>query len=106
MRTQTSFTRAWAAAGEPFVENTMRPLHTIFRRIGWLYHSLAGPDSDLGCTVDVHLALVDAVTNRRVDAALEASDQLIAFVDSMFDVFEREIQPAMLDCSVVEFEKA
>ena len=95
-----------AAAGEPFVENTMRPLHTIFRRIGWLYHSIAGPDSDLGRTVDVHLTLVDAVTNRRVEAALEASDQLIAFVDSMFDVLEREIEPAMLDCSVVEFEKA
>ena len=95
-----------AAAGEPFVESTLRPLHTIFRRIGWLYHSQTTAEHDLRRTVDVHLALLDAVTNRRVDAALEASDQLIEFVDSMFDVLEREIEPAMLDCSVADFERA
>ena len=82
-----------SAAGEPFVESTLRPLHTIFRRIGWLYHSQTTAEHDLRRTVDVHLALLDAVTNRRVDAALEASDQLIEFVDSMFDVLEREIEP-------------
>ncbi len=95
-----------AAAGEPFVENTLRPLHTIFRRIGWLYHSLPGADHDLKRTVDVHLALLDAVSNRRVDTAMEASDRLIEFVDGMFDVLERGIQPALLDCSVTDFERA
>jgi DNA-binding GntR family transcriptional regulator len=30
-----------AAANEPFVESTLRPLHTIFRRLGWLYHSVS-----------------------------------------------------------------
>ena len=25
-----------ASAGEPFVESTLRPLHTIFRRLGWI----------------------------------------------------------------------
>jgi hypothetical protein len=29
-----------------------------------------------------------------------ASDALIDFVDSMFDVMEREIDPALLDCSL------
>ena len=91
-----------AAAGEPFVENTLRPLHTIFRRIGWLYHAQPSAEGNLMRTVDVHVALLDAVTNRRVDAALAASDQLIEFVDSMFDVLEREIEPAKLDCSVGE----
>ena len=95
-----------AAAGEPFVENTLRPLHTIFRRIGWLYHSQTRADSDLLKTVDVHLALLNAVTNRHSDAALEASDQLIEFVDSMFDVLEREIEPAMLDCSVADLARS
>src|ERR671912_1405288 len=28
-----------AVAGERFVEHTVRPLHTIFRRIGWLHHT-------------------------------------------------------------------
>ena len=27
-----------AVAGEPFLEHTVRPLHTIFRRIGWVHH--------------------------------------------------------------------
>ena len=93
------------AAAEPFVENTLRPLHTTFRRIGWLYHSLAGAENNLTKTVDVHLALLDAVTNRRAQAALEASDQLIAFVDSMFAVLEREVEPSMLDSSVVDLER-
>jgi DNA-binding GntR family transcriptional regulator len=89
-----------AAASEPFVESTLRPLHTIFRRIGWLYHSKVPAGLSLHKTVDVHLALLDAVAHRHVDAAIAASDELIDFVDSMFDVLEREIDPALLDCSL------
>ena len=40
-----------AAAGEPFLEHTLRPLHTIFRRIGWIYHSWVRPDDGLGRTL-------------------------------------------------------
>jgi len=89
-----------AAASEPFVESTLRPLHTIFRRIGWLYHSKVPAGSSLLRTVDVHLVLLDAVANRHVDAAIAASDELIDFVDSMFDLLEREIDPVLLDCSL------
>lgn len=95
-----------AAAGEPFVENTLRPLHTIFRRIGWLYHTQVPPKDGLFRTVDVHLALIDAVANCHVDAAITASDELTDFVDSMFDVLEREIDPSLLDCSLDSFEGA
>ena len=89
-----------SAASEPFVENTLRPLHTIFRRIGWLYHTQVPAGTSLLKTIDVHLALIDAVANRHVDAAIAASDELIDFVDSMFDLLEREIDPSMLDCSL------
>lgn len=92
------------AAGEPFVENTLRPLHTIFRRIGWLFHSQTSAGTDLLPTVDAHLAVLDAVTNRHVDAAIEASDTLISFVDSTFDTLEREIDPARLDCSIGDLQ--
>jgi DNA-binding FadR family transcriptional regulator len=78
-------------------------LHTIFRRIGWLYHTQTSVKTSLLRTVDVHIALLDAVSNRRVEAALAASDELIDFVDSMFDVLEREIDPASLDCSVGDY---
>lgn len=89
-----------AAAGEPFVENTLRPLHTLSRRIGWLYHTQIARGASLLKTIDAHVALLDAVANRHADAAIAASDELINFVDSMFDVLEREIDPALLDCSL------
>lgn len=89
-----------AAAGEPFLEHTLRPLHTIFRRIGWLYHSWVRPVEGPGKTVDCHLAILDAVLGGHVGTAVAASDNLIAFSDSMFDVIEREIDPALLDCNL------
>lgn len=94
-----------AAAGEPFVEQALRPLHTVFRRIGWLYHTKVSPDDGLAKTIEVHLALLDAVANCHVEQAIKASDELIDFVDRMFDVLEREIDPVLLDCSLQEFDK-
>jgi DNA-binding GntR family transcriptional regulator len=89
-----------AAAGEPFVEHTLRPLHTIFRRIGWLYHTQIPRGQNLQRSIDCHVDVLDAVANRHIDQAIAASDKLIAFVDSMFDVLEREIDPSLLDWSL------
>lgn len=91
-------------AGEPFVENTLRPLHTIFRRIGWLYHAKTTSHSNLQGTVDAHLTLLDAVANRQTDAALQASDELIGWVDSMFEALECDIDPNLLDCSLDDLQ--
>jgi DNA-binding GntR family transcriptional regulator len=88
------------AAGEPFLEHTLRPLHTIFRRIGWIYHSWVRPRQGLGKAVNCHLDILDAVTAGRMKAAVTATDRLIAFSDSMFDIIEREIDPALLDCNL------
>ena len=95
-----------SAAGEPFIENTMRALHTIFRRVGWLYHTQVRESADLARTIDVHLVLIDAVANRHVDEAIAASDELVSFVDSMFDVLEKEIDPSLLDWSIEQFDDA
>ena len=89
-----------ASAEEPYVDHTLRPLHTIFRRIGWLYHSKIAGGQNLQRSIDCHVALLDAVANRHIREAIAASDELIAFVDSMFDVLEREIDPSLLDCSL------
>jgi DNA-binding GntR family transcriptional regulator len=91
-----------AAAGEPFVQPTLRPLHTIFRRIGWLHHHriARGESRNLQRSIDCHVAVLDAVANRHVKQALAALDELIGFVDRMFDVLEREIDPSLLDCSL------
>jgi DNA-binding GntR family transcriptional regulator len=89
-----------AASGEPFLEHTLRPLHTIFRRIGWIYHSWVRAAEGLGKTIDCHLDILDAVTEKRMKRAVAASDRLIDFSDSMFDVIEAEIDPALLDCNL------
>lgn len=89
-----------AAAGEPFLEHTLRPLHTIFRRIGWIYHNRTSAHSNITETIDAHLSVLDAVVNRNIEPAVRAADALIDFVDSMFKVIEREVDPAFLDCSL------
>ena len=89
-----------AAAQEPFVEGTLRPLHTIFRRIGWIYHMQTPGHTDLRGTVDGHVAVIDAVANGKVDDAISASDRLMEFVDTMFDTLERDVPPSLLDCSL------
>ena len=88
-----------AAADEPFLEHTLRPLHTISRRVGWLYHRCVGAPESLLETIDHHIAIVEAVANRRQAEAEAATDGLIGFMDSMFGVMEREIDPTLLDCS-------
>jgi DNA-binding GntR family transcriptional regulator len=89
-----------AVAGEPFLEHALRPLHTMSRRIGWLYHAQLKAPSSLQTTIDCHLAVLEAVASRHIDRAINASDRLVAFVDSMFDLMEREIDPSLLDCSI------
>jgi DNA-binding GntR family transcriptional regulator len=88
------------AAGEPLLEHTLRPLHTIFRRIGWIYHNWVRAKQGLGRTVDSHLEILDAVIGGRVNEAVAASDRLIAFSGDMFEVIEAEIDPALLDCNL------
>ncbi len=89
-----------AAAGEPFLEHTLRPLHTIFRRIGFIYHNHMPRQIGLRGTVDHHLAVLNAIATRHAERATAASDALIGFVDGMFDEMEAAIDPSLLDCSV------
>lgn len=89
-----------AAASEPFLEHTLRPLHTLFRRIGYLHHTHIVGHTDLDETIDRHLAVLDAVANRHVNRAIAASDALMDFVDTMFVRMESQIDPALLDSSI------
>jgi DNA-binding GntR family transcriptional regulator len=89
-----------AASGEPFLAHTMRPLHTIYRRIGYIYHRLLPGHTDLIGTIDRHLAITSAVANRHAARAVAASDALIDFMDQMFEEMEAGIDPRLLDCSI------
>ena len=74
--------------------------HTIFRRIGWIHHNHIKGDASVHATIDCHLAVLNAVANRHVDGAMAASDGLIDFVDSMFDLMEREVDPSLSSIAV------
>jgi DNA-binding GntR family transcriptional regulator len=89
-----------AAAAEPFLEHTLRPLHTLFRRIGHIHHSCIPGQASLDGTVDHHVAVLNAVADGDIKTAMVASDALIAFVDGMLDVMENIIEPSLLDCSL------
>ena len=85
------------AAGEPFLDRTLRPLHTIFRRAGHVHLTHLGGAAGLVQTMDCHLALLDAVVDRNTRNAKSASDALIDFAQSMFDSLEGNIDPRLLD---------
>ncbi len=89
-----------SAAGEPFLEHTLRPLHTIFRRIGFIHHSYMPGQQSLDGTIDHHLALLNGIAASQPERAIAASDALVAFVEGMFDEMEESIDPSLLDCSV------
>jgi DNA-binding GntR family transcriptional regulator len=89
-----------SASEEPFLVHSMRPLHTIYRRIGYIYHRLLPGHTDLTGTIDRHLAILDAVANRRAERAVKASDTLIDYMDQMFEDMESGIDPGLLDCSI------
>lgn len=89
-----------SAAGEPFLEHTLRPLHTLFRRIGYIYHSHVATPDDLSGTVDHHLALLNAIAASQGERAVAAADELVSFVDGMFDALEETVDPTLLDCSL------
>lgn len=91
------------AAGEPFLERTLRPLHTVFRRIGGLYLTHIGGPKGLQATIDHHLDLLEAVLHKDMSEAIQASDRLIAYADGMFDELEAKIDPTLLDARQAEY---
>lgn len=87
------------AAGELFLDRTLRPLHTIFRRAGHVHLTHLGGAAGLAKTIDCHLALLGAVVDRNARDAKSASDTLIDFAQSMFDSLEGNIEPKLLDAA-------
>lgn len=88
------------AAREPFLEHILRPLHTLFRRTGWIYHTHVRPDAGLARTAECHLAILDAVASRRVRDAVAAADRLVSFSDSMFDALGAGVDPGLFHCNL------
>lgn len=88
------------AAGEPFIEHSLRPLRTMFRRIGFVYLTELGQAACHRTNNELHGAVASAIAAGQIDEAILASDALIDFVDRMFEPMQREIDPALLDTTL------
>lgn len=87
------------AAREPFLDRTLRPLHTISRRAGNVHLTHLGGAAGLDTTIECHLRLLEAVVDRDAARAGAASDLIVDFAQSMFDGLEGRIDPRLLDAS-------
>lgn len=86
-----------AICEEPFLEYSLRPLHTIFRRIGWIYHTYVEHGQDLSGTIDGHLGVLEAMLSNDAASAAKASDDLMDFVQQDIDLIKYGVDPAVLD---------
>ncbi|WP_226580867.1 GntR family transcriptional regulator [Acuticoccus sediminis] len=86
-----------AAAGEPFLQRTVRPLHAFARRIGYICIESLGRDAGIADTYERHLAILDAVVSGDVARATKASDALIDLSQSYVDDLSDGVDPMLLD---------
>lgn len=92
-----------AAAAEPFLVRTLRPLHTIYRRLGFLFLTHCGTDELLHQNIALHQDVLRAILDKDVEAACGASDALMDFAADMFPALELNLDPSLLDASIEPF---
>ncbi|MFM9269685.1 GntR family transcriptional regulator [Halomonas elongata] len=92
-----------AAAAEPFLGRTLRPLHTIYRRLGFLFLTYCGTDELFHRNIALHRNVLHAILERNSRAACEASDTLMDFAADMFPALELTLDPSLLDASIEPF---
>lgn len=88
------------AANEPFVARTLRPLHTIFRRLGFLYQSHLGDATSINKNILIHIKILEAVLNRDAPSAISANHELMDFMHAMFEPLDRKLEPSFFDVSI------
>ncbi|WP_280570606.1 GntR family transcriptional regulator [Chromohalobacter sp. 296-RDG] len=92
-----------AAASEPFLGRTLRPLHTIYRRLGFLFLTYCGTDELIHRNITLHQDVLRAILDRDYPEACKASDGLMDFAANMFPPLEMELDPSLLDASIKPF---
>ncbi|SFP04364.1 DNA-binding transcriptional regulator, GntR family [Cohaesibacter marisflavi] len=89
------------AADEPLILRTLRPLHSIFRRTGYIY--LAHLDSDgeaFVSSIERHAVMLDAIARGHQEDAVGHLTDLINLAEGMFDTMARKIDPTLLDINI------
>lgn len=85
------------ACAEPLLDTTLRPLHTLFRRSGWIYLSHIETPQTLDQCITLHQSVLDAVASGNEDAAVRAMDRLIDLSEAMFNDLQNTVSPSLLD---------
>nr|WP_321523878.1 GntR family transcriptional regulator [uncultured Cohaesibacter sp.] len=89
------------AADEPLILRTLRPLHSIFRRTGYIYLAHLDPDGEaFVSSIERHAVLLDAVARGNEEDAVDHLAHLIALAEGMFDIMARKVDPALLDINI------
>lgn len=88
------------AADEPFVERSLRPLHAIFRRLGFLYQSYLGTEDSMQYNVQLHINILEAIIAHDSETGVEATMTLMDFMDEMFAPLENLLEPYHFDVSI------
>ena len=85
------------ACAEPLLNTTLRPLHTLFRRSGWMYLSHIETPQTLDQCITLHQSVLDTVASGNEEAAVRAMDRLIDLSEAMFNDLQKTVSPSLLD---------
>ena len=88
-----------AAAGEPFLQRSLRPLHAFARRIGYIA-IVRLETSGIAESMERHMTILDAVVAGDVARATHAYDSLIDLSQSYFDDLAESADPILLDAGL------
>lgn len=89
-----------SASKESFLDNTLGPLQTLYRRIGWLYATHVAGTTSLKNAVAVHIELLETVIAGDGTKTAGFVRSMLAENLSIIDAVRREVDPALLDAGV------
>ncbi|MGX7006129.1 GntR family transcriptional regulator [Caballeronia sp. KNU42] len=90
------------ASGELFLQNTLAPLQTLYRRIGWLHVTYVAGSSSLKRAVDTHIALLETILHGDSKKTTDFVRAMFAELQSVIDAVRRGVDPGLLDVKVAE----
>lgn len=90
------------ASGELFLQNTLAPLQTLYRRIGWLHVTHVAGASSLKRAVDMHIGLLETISRGDNQQIADFVRAMLAEIPPVIDAVRRGVDPSLLDVTVTE----
>ena len=92
------------ASGERFLDRTLRPLHAIARRTGYLHLTQISGADGLARTIERHMVIMEGVVSGAAGTVRTACDDLVAYAVELIDDLEARIDPRLLDVNYPTLE--